>query len=927
MDQKRNEIYLAALLHDIGKFYQRADDRLIRTIVEKDEHLSRMAELVCPFNEESNNWGYQHALWAYLFFQEAQNAEGKNLFDTVREESKEVFRINPFDNAGVDNLINFAIFHHKPQTRLQSIIQLADWISSGMERGESNSEKPEGLPGQERFNYGKFKYKKVPLFSIFNDVKTDHSEFAENVKAYPLIPLNCLDGSIFPNDFDNEKIQGLGKSGNTTGYKPLWSQFVKELKDLPQDSVTGFSESMLFLMKRFTWCIPASTNDMANVSLFEHLKTTAAVAQCLFDYQKHYGFENTIKWNNPGDYPEIIPDIYPFLLVCWDLSGIQKFIYNISGQKAAVSLKGRSFYLQLLIESIIQKTILGCDSMWGNVIYNSGGKLFMLLPNLEDVHNKLNEIKMDFETLLWNEHHGRLSVCLGLTPFSYNTGRNYEKSKRIVFPSGETGSLSDLWGKVLESVSENKFRKFESIIKRTDGRKIFEPDGNWGNNYTLCAVTGVAGQKGKELEKIDERDTADEAVYVTEAVRQQKEIGQALKDADYILTYLKEDEKGNMFLRGRSVCVPFPGTGINHYLFDQKQLTLNDADFRKITSADVARVRRINETNFSMISQLKGNKCSYGFLFYGGNQQAYKFKGKEKVDKTFEELCWIDHDQAEKPEKEQKKTFLGILRMDVDSLGGLFKKGIPEEYKSFATYATLSFMLDFFFSGYLNKLREPFADYVNIIYSGGDDIFAVGRWDKIIEFAEGIREEFRKFTGREDISISAGIAIVGEKYPIRLAANDAGEAEEASKDFKRIGNILLDKNAITFFGQTISWQHEWEEVKALQEELVKLIEEGAMSKAMLHQLMKWKLILDENRKGKHDLSYRWNTAYYLKRYRDRIKEENRNARDLIIKLETALFTGQGAFAKTPVTFSAERYYDLAALAARWAEMEIKEFQQ
>jgi hypothetical protein len=136
---------------------------------------------------------------------------------------------------------------------------------------------------------------------------------------------------------------------------------------------------------------------------------------------------------------------------------------------------------------------------------------------------------------------------------------------------------------------------------------------------------------------------------------------------------------------------------------------------------------------------------------------------------------------------------------------------------------------------------------------------------------------------------------------------------------------VLDKNAITFFGQTISWQYEWDEVKGLKEELVKLIGgNGVMSKAILHQLMKWKFILDENRKGKHDLSYRWNTAYYLKRYHDRIKEDQQQAKDLIKKLETALFTGQGAFTDNPVTFPAERYYDLAALAARWAEMKLKE---
>lgn len=36
---------------------------------------------------------------------------------------------------------------------------------------------------------------------------------------------------------------------------------------------------------------------------------------------------------------------YKKLFIGGDLTGIQKFLYNISSQKAAVSLKGRSSYL------------------------------------------------------------------------------------------------------------------------------------------------------------------------------------------------------------------------------------------------------------------------------------------------------------------------------------------------------------------------------------------------------------------------------------------------------------------------------------------------------------------------------------------------------------------------------------------------------
>src|SRR5699024_10891191 len=111
---------------------------------------------------------------------------------------------------------------------------------------------------------------------------------------------------------------------------------------------------------------------------------------------------------------------------------------------------------------------------------------------------------------------------------------------------------------------------------------------------------------------------------------------------------------------------------------------------------------------------------------------------------------------------------------------------------------------------------------------------------KIILFAEKIRVEFRKYIGgQEDVSISGGIVIFGEKFPIRMAANYAGNAEDKSKDFE------LDnkkKNALTFFSETISWGDEFEEVKNVKELFIVLCDKDKMpiSKALLHQIMRWK---------------------------------------------------------------------------------------
>lgn len=58
---QRDVLYLAALLHDIGKFYQRADDNF-----ENSKRLSpevkKMIDYICPENQKGF-FGYQHVVW------------------------------------------------------------------------------------------------------------------------------------------------------------------------------------------------------------------------------------------------------------------------------------------------------------------------------------------------------------------------------------------------------------------------------------------------------------------------------------------------------------------------------------------------------------------------------------------------------------------------------------------------------------------------------------------------------------------------------------------------------------------------------------------------------------------------------------------------------------------------------------------------
>src|SRR5262245_44115521 len=125
-------VALAAYVHDIGKFAERAgafdgDPRL-------DAHLT----LYCPFREEGGRrwFTHRHAAHSALAFDLLE----KHLPDLLSGDTAPFVGRVRASQAGVsaatDSLVNAAAAHHKPDTFLQWIIATADRVASGFEREE-----------------------------------------------------------------------------------------------------------------------------------------------------------------------------------------------------------------------------------------------------------------------------------------------------------------------------------------------------------------------------------------------------------------------------------------------------------------------------------------------------------------------------------------------------------------------------------------------------------------------------------------------------------------------------------------------------------------------------------------------------------------------------------------------------------------------
>ncbi len=205
---------------------------------------------------------------------------------------------------------------------------------------------------------------------------------------------------------------------------------------------------------------------------------------------------------------------------------------------------------------------------------------------------------------------------------------------------------------------------------------------------------------------------------------------------------------------------------------------------------------------------------------------------------------------------------IGIIRMDVDNLGKLFSKGLGDKI-SISRIATISRSLDLFFAGYLNKICDYLSaeykksypeakinNFFYILYSGGDDLFIVAPWDKAIDIAEKINKDFKKYVCyNPNITISAGYLQTKPKFPIRVSADLAGEAEEIAKN--------LDKNRICILGDVLKWE-EIREIKKVAEDWIESIKAGNLQRGFIYAIhrLKEQFLKDNIKKDKLIFPYR-----------------------------------------------------------------------
>ncbi|MBK6329266.1 MAG: type III-A CRISPR-associated protein Cas10/Csm1 [Bacteroidetes bacterium] len=494
---------LAGLLHDIGKFGQRADVSFDYS-KELDTQSKNLAGHICNWSEKGY-FTHQHVLWTNRFLE-----THKNLFEKVN-----------LYGEGENNMFNLACYHHKPATLEHAIITMADHWSSGIDR---NSDRVLG----KNATYGRDSFRSVPFMSIFSELSTlkNPTGLTSGDFGYPLQPLS-INEDIFPIPSAEINLK--------EAYPKLWQSFNEEVCKIDTKDAIAFIYTLFHLLKKYTWYIPASTMDYPNCSLFEHLKTTSAFSHCIHSYYTEnkdaFSFSALNKLNLDSKH-------YPVKMVCGDISGIQSFIYNISNKSAMKGLKGRSFYVQLPTETISEELLQTCGASITNLIYAAGGKFYILVPNTSQVNDAIETYKQQIQEKLWDEYAGKITVHIASVDFSMQ--KEGEELKVCTPSFTEKIHVGELWKLLAEKTSRQKKIKYNHIVS-TRFDELFTPFGQ-GGDINVCAVTSEELSKSNAVNlelKYREQGESDDDVLVSKAVHKQIEIGSKLYDARYLVKHIK----------------------------------------------------------------------------------------------------------------------------------------------------------------------------------------------------------------------------------------------------------------------------------------------------------------------------------------------------------------------------------------------------
>ena len=338
------------------------------------------------------------------------------------------------DNQVISDQIRYHMANYQSDKlgndHLAYITYIADNIASGVDRRQSNEESDEDASAKIWDTYTN----QADIFNVFG-AQTDKRYFKPtvlNLKSEP--------------NFASETYEPFSKGD----YAAIVTRIKNELAEFEFNQAQ--IDSLLNLFEATLSFVPSSTNtkEIADISLAEHSRLTAAFALAIYDYLEDKGrhnYKEDLFTKASAFYEE-----EAFLLASFDLSGIQDFIYNIATSGAAKQLKARSLYLDFMSEYIADSLLDKLGLNRANLLYVGGGHAYFVLANTEKTVETLVQFEKDFNQFLLANFQTRLYVAFGWGSFA---------AKDIMSELNSPESYRQVYQKASRMISEKKISRYD----------------------------------------------------------------------------------------------------------------------------------------------------------------------------------------------------------------------------------------------------------------------------------------------------------------------------------------------------------------------------------------------------------------------------------------------------------------------------------
>ncbi|WP_117236919.1 type III-A CRISPR-associated protein Cas10/Csm1 [Thermus sediminis] len=568
--------------------------------------------------------------------------------------------------------------------------------------------------------------------------------------------------------------------------------------------------------------VPADTQSEPDVSLYDHLRLTAAIAHALWLY--HGGNPSVEDLRRDGE---------KFLLVVGDLGGIQGHIYRISGAETGVGgiakrLRARSLEVSLAAETMALGILrrLGLTPL--NRIMGAGGKFYLLLPNTQEASRALAEAQEAWER--WALERG---------------GSLVPHLAHLAFRGADFADFGALLGRVHGELARAKLRPFTVLQSTQEAvRKALRP----------CAACGLRPA------------LRDEPGSLCGDCQREKEVGGLLPKRDRVGFHSREAPRPFFAFPGLKVALE-EGPGALHAF-------RADLDFSPRPTPSEVKPLLGHLPRVAHALRVKGMSLEEYTAWAREEGLLEEEEGGEDRVLTFGELAALS----------QGAPYLGALMLDADRMGEAFATGFRREGRDLASpsrIAALSRTLEVFFATevltliqnpglYAQRLgwdaleaRRKGEGYPLIysVYSGGDDLFLLGPWNVLLDFALDLERLYGLFTQHEALTLSGGFVLAGPSLPIPELSRLLTRAEKAAKEAGR-GRLFL-------FGQAVPWR-ELPGLRARAEDLSRDLREGRVSQAQAYRwLALWRRLWGQNMDEGERMRYKPLLAYALRRVRER----------------------------------------------------------